>query len=128
MFNNIKKMFYDDDDEMCLLSSPEKNEYYYLKIVNDTRNTDNISKKVKIEFNDHFCISYNDKLLYEISYYNISKWKYGNKIWGINYVNNNKKFILFFKLNNNESMIITNSIKKKINELIEYTNINIDKI
>jgi len=119
----------DSDDEINLIESPaEDNDYYYLQIYKDTKNSKLQFKYVKIEFSDHFCVYYDNKLMYEISYFDILCWKHSKELWGIDYKNNNKDFNLLFKLEDNESEIITNSIKKRVNELIEYTNINTEKI
>lgn len=114
----------DSDEQINLIERPEESDYYYLKIHKDTKNSKFELKIVKIEFNDHFCVYYKNKLIYEISYFNILSWKFSKQIWGIDYKIRDKEFNLFFKLKNNESEIITNSIKKKINELIEFTNLN----
>ncbi len=118
----------DSDDQINLIETPEESDYYYLKIHKDTKNRKFEFKYVKVEFNDHFCVYYNDILVYEISYYNILCWKYSKKLWGINYKDLNKEYSLFFKLEDNESEYITNSIKKRVNELIEYTNVNKEKV
>ena len=78
---------------------------------------------VKLVFSDHLCIYniYTKKLIIEISYYKINGWKHGQNLWGIIYNNSeNKTLEVLFRVNDNYE--ICNSIKKKVNELLELNN------
>jgi len=110
-----------------LIDKKPINDCYYVKLVKD--NKKNIIKSgcitVKLEFSDHLCI-YNadtNKLLYEISYYDIISWFHGKIKWGINYKNcDNVEFKLIFSVKNSD--IMCNSIKKRVNELLELNNMS----
>jgi hypothetical protein len=111
-----------------LIDKKSINDCYYVKLIKD--NNKNITKfgyiHVKLEFSDHLCI-YNidtNKLLYEISYYNIISWLHSKTEWGINYKNyDNMDFKLMFSVKNSD--IMCNSIKKRVNELLELNNRNL---
>jgi hypothetical protein len=111
-------------DEKLIEKKPI-NDCYYLKLIKD--NNKNIIKfgyiDVKLEFSDHLCIYNTDtnKLIYEISYYDITSWLHGKVQFGINYKNyDNVTFQLVFSVKNSD--IICNSIKKRVNELLELNN------
>jgi len=110
-------MFLSDNSEDTILLLDNNNkiyDYYNLKIYNDTNNKLKNGNNVKLEFNDLLCI-YNryNKLIYEISYYNIISYAYSNNLWGFKYLTYDKKKyeIYFYTTNSND---IYNSIKKII--------------
>ena len=122
-----------------LIEEEIKNDYYYvdliknfkkIKSIKNIKNMENIKDvikfiPVKLEFKDHFCVSniYTNKLLYEISYYNISGWKSGKYFWGINYKNfDDNELELNFRVEDSYNMC--KSIKNKVNELLELNNRN----
>ena len=119
----------DECDEINLIDNEIENDCYYVKIIKDTNKKINIFLDVKLEFSDHLCIyeilteEKKEKLLYEISYYNILSWLYGKNQFGINYQNYNKKqYQLIFNVEKSSNVL--GSIKNKINELLEYTGQN----
>ena len=111
-----------DSEKINLIIDEEECDYYNVQIIKDIQNKKNNFLNIKLEFSDHLCIYELEKeeLIYEISYYNILSWLYGKKQFGINYQDYKKnKYQLIFQVEN--SFNIVNSIKKKVNELLEYT-------
>jgi len=125
-----------------LIEEEIKDDYYYVDLIKyikskkglikikNIKNMENIKDvikfiPVKLEFKDHFCVYniYTNKLLHEISYYNISAWKSGKYFWGINYKNfDDNELELNFRVEDSYNMC--NSIKNKVNELLELNNSN----
>tara|TARA_B100001094_G_scaffold332639_1_gene405604 strand:- start:3134 stop:3493 length:360 start_codon:yes stop_codon:yes gene_type:complete len=111
----------ESDEEINLIIEEDKeNDYYFVQIINDTKNKTNNFLNVKLEFSDHLCIyNLDNKLLYEISYYNILSWLHNEKLWGIKYKNyDNIKDQIIFKVDNSNNIL--DSIKYRVNELLDY--------
>lgn len=118
-----------DSDEISLINNENISEIYSGQIIQDTENIKNNLLHVKIEFSDHLCIykKINNKLLYEFSYYNILSWLHGKNQFGINYKKYGEdKNKIMFKVDN--SLELVNSIKDRVNELLDYVNNGEDKL
>jgi len=117
-----------DSEKINLIIEEEESDYYNVQIIKDIQNEKNNFLNIKLEFSDHLCIygKEEEELIYEISYYNILSWLYGKNQFGINYQDYKKnKYQLIFQVE--DSFNIVDSIKKKVNELLEY-NGRIEKI
>jgi len=111
-----------DSDKINLIVEEEENDYYIVEIIKDNKNPKNNFLDVKLEFGDLLCVNKieSNKLMYEISYFNISSWLYGKKQFGINYkMYDGTEYQIIFKVDNSRDLI--KSIKNRVNELLEYT-------
>tara|TARA_Y100001978_G_C23564203_1_gene370819 strand:+ start:487 stop:852 length:366 start_codon:yes stop_codon:yes gene_type:complete len=110
-----------DSDKINLIVDEEENDYYIVQIIKDNKNPKYNFLDIKLEFGDNLCIYRldNEKLIYDISYYNIISWLSGKKQFGINYkmYNGDLKQIIF-KVDNSNDLI--KSIKNNVNHLLEY--------
>ena len=102
------------------------NDKYEVKIRSDIFNVKEFKNKfVLIEFNYNlFIYDKNNIKIKDISYYDITSWEYGNKMFNITYIeknDSNKKYKICFNCDNIKNIV--NSIRKNVNHLLEFNNI-----